>query len=294
MPIGSSGAPASPSLRPRSVLARGVAAGALVLALGMGSAAAQLALADDRADPVVARVDGEAIRQSDLEAAVREMPDHIQAMPPETLMPFVLDQLVSQKVVVAAARKAGLDRTPEIRRRIEAAETEALQQAWFTGLLVPLLAEDKVRARYDAEMAKRAPAREAKVEQIRVATETQAREALARIKAGEPFADVARAVSLGPGAAEGGALGTLAEGQEGLPAEFLKAAFALPEGGMTETPVHTQFGWHIIRLSGLRASAPPDYDTTRDEIRNLIAREAVEAELGRLKAAARIETQGQR
>jgi len=201
----------------------------------------------------------------------------------------VLDQIVGQRLVVAAARKAGMDRAPEVRRRVEAAETEALQQAWFAALLTPLLTEDAVRARFDKEVATRPPVRQAQIAQIRLETETQARAALDRLAKGEPFAEVARSVSLGPGAAEGGELGMLTENQQGLPADFLQAAFALPEGGTSAAPVQTQFGWHIIRLTNLRSAPAAEFDSMRDEIRNLIAREAVEAELVRMRAAARIE-----
>ena len=75
-------------------------------------------------DTVVARVDGIEIRQADIEAEVRRLPDELRSVPPQMLQPLLLDQLITQKALVAAARAQGLDRDAEVQVRIRRAEEE--------------------------------------------------------------------------------------------------------------------------------------------------------------------------
>ena len=74
------------------------------------------------ADPVLARVDGIEIRQSELEAEVRRLPEELRNMPPMMLQPLLLDQMITQKAIVAAARAQGLDRDAEVQARIRRSE----------------------------------------------------------------------------------------------------------------------------------------------------------------------------
>ena len=90
--------------------ARPALALALVLGLSAGGASAQITPVAPPGDPIVARVDGEPILLSELMAAVRELPPELRQTPPQRLLPALLDQLITQRALVAAARRAGLDR----------------------------------------------------------------------------------------------------------------------------------------------------------------------------------------
>ena len=71
--------------------------------------------------------------------------------------------------------------------------------------------------------------------------------------------------------------------------EFADAAFALKKGDLTETPVKTQFGYHVIKLEDRRQAPPPTFDELSDQIREELARETVTQIIDQLRAGAKIE-----
>lgn len=89
---------------------------------------------------------------------------------------------------------------------------------------------------------------EVKASHILVKTEDEAKKLLEEINAGKSFADAAAEVSLCPSGANGGDLGHFGRGMMVKP--FEDAAFALEKVGQISEPVQTQFGWHLIQLTG--------------------------------------------
>src|SRR5690242_12206318 len=81
------------------------------------------------ADPVVAKVNGQPIHLSDLKDAAQSLPENLRGLPPQTLYPMLLDQLIDGRALVAEARKTGLDKDPDVQRQLAAAEERALQTA---------------------------------------------------------------------------------------------------------------------------------------------------------------------
>ena len=240
------------------------------------------------ADPVLARVDGIEIRQSELEAEVRRLPEELRNMPPMMLQPLLLDQMITQKAIVAAARAQGLDRDAEVQARIRRSEEETLQQALLLREVQPLLTEDALRARHRAETTARPPEEEIRASHILVASEADARAVIAEIRRpGADFAEVARRRSTDPGARNGGDLGFFKRGD--MIPEFEQAAFAMRAGEISAAPVRTQFGWHVIRLEERRAVAPPSFDESREALRQQAFEEGVNAVVERIRAAARVE-----
>jgi peptidyl-prolyl cis-trans isomerase C len=104
---------------------------------------------------------------------------------------------------------------------------------------------------------------------------------------GTDFAEVARRRSIGPAAHEGGDLGFFR--RDDMVQEFAEAAFALQAGQISETPVRTQFGWHVIKVEERRAAPPPPFEAVRDALRQQVVEEQVGAVVERVRAAAEIE-----
>lgn len=240
------------------------------------------------ADPVLARVDGAEIRQSDLEAELQRLPPELRSMPLPVLQPLLLDQMITHKALVAAARAQGLDRDAEVAARLRRAEEETLQQALLLREVQPLLTEEALRARYQREAANRPQEEEIRARHILLPTEAEARAALAEVRRpGADFAEVARRRSTDPGARNGGDLGFFKRGD--MIAEFEQAAFALQPGQISPNPVRTQFGWHIIRLEERRSVPAVSFEESREQLRQAAFEEGVNAAVERIRAAARVE-----
>jgi len=239
-------------------------------------------------DPVVARVGGEEIRLSQLRAAVQELPEELRNAPEAMLLPVLLDQMIASRALIAAARAEGLHESPEVRARVRAAEEEALQEALIRRELAPLLTEEALRARYQRDVAEAPREEEISARHILVPTEAEARAiAIEARRPGVDFAELARRRSTGPGAREGGDLGFFRRGD--MIPEFAAAAFALQPGQISENPVRTQFGWHVIKVEARRAVEPPSFEQARAEIRARVFEESVGRIVERYRNAAQVE-----
>lgn len=234
-----------------------------------GPAAAESA----RPDPVVATVNGRDIRASDVREAIAGLPDEYHGLPPNMLFPMMVDQLVDRKALVLLAEKQGLDKDPQVQRQMAHAADSALQNALLSRDVGPTITEQKVKERYDATVANKPGEEEVHARHILVNNEDEAKKIIAQLKGGADFAQLAKQDSKDPGAAQGGDLGWFKKADM-LP-EFSAAAFALQPGQITETPVHTQYGWHVIKVEGRRQAPPPTFEQARDQLRQDMIQEGV-------------------
>ena len=198
------------------------------------------------ADPVIAKVGPDQIHASDLADAMQGLPEQLRGMPPSMIYPMLLDQLVDRDVIVQAARKQGLQEDPAVQRSITRATNTVLQNALLTREIAPKLTDAAIQARYQKDYANKPGEEEVRASHILVADEAKAKDIIAQLDKGADFADLAKKNSTDPSAAQNnGELGWFKKGDM-LP-EFSDAAFALKPGQITQTPVHTRFGWHGSR-----------------------------------------------
>jgi peptidyl-prolyl cis-trans isomerase C len=254
------------------------------------AATAQVQLVAPGSDPVVARVDGAEIRFSDVAAAAQRLPEQFRDMPPQILFPLLIDQMISEAVLTQAARKAGLQDTPEVRRQMARIEDQVIQQALIGREIAEKVTEQSLRARYQREIADRPAEAEVRARHILVQTESEARAIIAALAGGADFAATAREKSRGPGAAEGGDLGFFKK--EDMPEALAEAAFALEPGQVAPNPVRTQFGWHVVKVEERREQPRPSFEEAEPALRRAASEEVVEALVERLRSQARIERFG--
>ncbi len=218
------------------------------------------------ANAVVATVGNEPITEADLAFAAEDMAQDLSQMPPEERRAFLVRILIDMKVMSAAAREAGMDQTEIFAQRQKYLEERALRRAYFNEAIAGAVTEEAARAEYDAFVQQFEAEDEVRASHILVADEAKANELKAEIDGGADFAELAKANSIDPGAANGGDLGFFGRGMMVQP--FEQAAFALANPGDVSAPVQSQFGWHIIKLAEKRQSAPPTFEQVAAQIQN--------------------------
>ncbi|MCX5494298.1 peptidylprolyl isomerase [Kaistia dalseonensis] len=237
-------------------------------------AAAAPAAAPAPIDPktVVATINGSPITEADLDLAAQDFSEELAKVPADQRRKSVLDVLIDLKLMANAAEGAGLDKSDEFQRRLTLLRERALRNEFFRSQVDEKITDEAVRKRYDAEIAKVAPQEEIQASHILVETEDEAKAIIKQLDAGGDFAAIAKEKSKDPGSAKmGGDLGYFSQGK--MVPEFEKAAFALEVGKYTETPVKTQYGYHVIKVTDKRKQPLPTYDQVKDQVRQLVLRD---------------------
>lgn len=261
-----------------------LAATALTALLAVGP----IANAADAKDPVVAKIDGVEITKSGLELAEGFIdPQTAQQLPPDKKQIAALTALIDAKVVAEKAKTEKLDDDVDFKTRVQFIVDRELHNEYFKKHIVDAITDADLKARYDAEVAKMPKEEEIHARHILVKTEDEAKAIIKELDAGKDFAKLAKEKSTDPNKSDGGDLGFFKKGQ--MVPEFEAAAFALEKGKHSETPIKTQFGYHVILVEDKRTAAPPSFDQVKDQVRQLVIREKYVALLTAAKASAKVE-----
>jgi peptidyl-prolyl cis-trans isomerase C len=200
----------------------------------------------------------------------------------------LLDEVIQLQLTAQAAEKARLD--------VDDKETAGQLQYERLNTLANIAArkhigdkeptEQELRAEYETQLAEQPPV-EYRARHILVATEAFAQNLIEQVKGGAKFEDLAKKHSMDGSKEQGGDLNWFKPNQMVKP--FSDAVMGLKKGDMTQKPVQTQFGWHIIRLDDTRDVSPPDFEQVRAGLANLVTQKKVQAYVNGLKKDAKIE-----
>lgn len=240
----------------------------------------------DAEDGVVATVNGEEIRGSDVAMLFSSLPAQYRQSTIDTIYPRLVESLVDRKQLAQAARREGLADTAEVKRRLAYFTDETLQNAFFAHRVEAKLTEERLRAAYETMIAARQPDVEVRARHILLEGEEDAKAVIAELEAGADFAELAKRKSTGPSGANGGDLGYFTQAKM-VPA-FAQAAFALEPGAITTAPVETRFGWHVIKVEDRRETPPPSFEEVQTTIRDQQARQLISELTASLRAAAEV------
>ncbi len=238
-------------------------------------------------DPILAKVNGADIRLSDLNVLAQQLPPEARQLPPQQLIPQLLDQAIDGKALLALAKKQKLDQDPIVSKTMQAASDRALQTALIQREVGPTLEEAKIRAKYDHDIAGKPGEEEVHARHILVKTEAEANDIIAKLKAGADFATLAKEKSTDPAAASGGDLGFF-KSADMLP-EFSAVAFSLKPGQYSDKPVQTRYGWHVVKVEERRTAPAPTYEAVHDELRQQMIQDGINKAVGTARAAVKIE-----
>jgi peptidyl-prolyl cis-trans isomerase C len=269
-----------PSLR-RALIALACAA---VLSAPLG-AGPRVAFAQD-SDPVVARVNGVDIRQSDLAFAEEEIGSNIPSIPPEQKRDYLINYMADVIVLSQAAEQQKLADRPDVKHRLAFDRNRLLMEALLQDAGKSALSEQAERQVYDEAIKQVKNEEEVHARHILVPTEEEAKAIVAQLKGGADFATLAKEKSKDPGAADGGDLGYFTKDQ--MVPEFADAAFKLDKGQISD-PVKTQFGWHVIKVEDKRTKPTPTFEQVKPQIENYVAHRAQAELVENLRKTAKID-----
>lgn len=250
-----------------------------VLVLVAAVALVPLSAAAD--DPNVARVNGVAIKQSDLDFAASELASRLASYSPQDRKKLLVAYLVEIELMAGAAVKENLDKTDSFPDRLKYHTRRALANAYFDARIRDAVSDDAAKEAYRENYK---PQQQVHAWHILVATESEAKDVAERLKKGEDFAALASEKS--KDSSKGGDLGFISRGQTVKP--FEDAAFGLEVDQISE-PVQSQFGWHVIKIEEKRDQPPPPFEQVKEPIIAQLAQQKAQEVVTGLRDKATIE-----
>lgn len=273
-----------------ALILAGLLGGAALLPSGAAAqsddAAANEENAAEQEDPVVAIVEGEEIRRSEVMESAAQLPQQYQQQI-GVIFPALVERLVDFKLLDKAAAEKDLGESEEVQQRIEEMKVDIMREVLLSQVVEDAVSDAKVREAYEQHLEDNPAQQEVRARHILLESKEAAEETIAQLNEGADFAELAKEKSTGPTGEAGGDLGYFAEGQMVEP--FSEAAFALEPGSYTEEPVETQFGWHVIKVEDKREQSPPSFEEMEQELVDRLSRQAVEAYLAELRSDSEVE-----
>jgi peptidyl-prolyl cis-trans isomerase C len=260
---------------------------ALTLGVALTAGVPHLARAQKQDDPVLARVNGVEIKQSDVDIADADIGQSLPQPPGDARKEAIVAYLIDVAILAQAASAKKLETSPEYVSRLAYAKNKVLMETLLNDITKTAATEAEMKKLYDESVAKMQPEEEVRARHILVKTEAEAKDVLAKVKGGADFEKLAREISIDPSAkTNGGDLEYFSKGQ--MVAEFSEAAFKLDKGQVSE-PVKTQFGFHIIKVEDKRTKPMPKYDEVKEQVQAFVVRKAQAELIMKLRTEAKIE-----
>jgi peptidyl-prolyl cis-trans isomerase C len=257
---------------------------ALLAVLGVSPA---LVRAQD--DPVVARVNGTDVRQSDLAMAEEDLGSNVPQMTAEAKREYLITFVGDMLLVAQAADAKKMADSNEFKQKLAYTRTKLLMESYLQSEAKAAVTDAELRKVYDEAIGQIKAEPEVRARHILVETEDEAKALVADLKKGADFAELAKTKSKDPGSADGGDLGYFTKDQ--MVPEFSEVAFKLEKGQLSD-PVKSQFGWHVIKVEDKRDRQPPEFDKVKDQLESFVVRRQQSQLITKLRAEGKIERVG--
>lgn len=244
------------------------------------------AFAKEDSGKVIATVNGKTIPKNRADALITAQTAQGQTDTPE-LHKAVREELIRREVLAQEAVKKGFDKKPLVQGEMDLARQSVLINAYMQDYVkTHPISEDAIKKEYAAIKAQLGD-KEYKARHILVATEAEAKDIIAKLNKGEKFADLAK-LSKDPGSKDrGGELGWAAPSSYVKP--FADALVKLQKGKFTETPVKTDFGYHVIMLEDTRELKLPSIEEAKPKLVQRLQQQMVEKHVLDLRNKAKVD-----
>ena len=248
----------------------------LVTALSMSAWAQNLAV-----------VNGKPVPSSRVEALKQQVERSGRPVTPEILAQ-IKEELIAREIFMQEARKRGLDASEDYKAQLELARQSLLIRELFANFQKKNPVTDaEIKAEYDKFVAANG-GKEYRARHILVEKEEEAKALIPELKKGGKFEELAKKASNDPGSGANGGDLDWANAASYVP-EFSNAMVKLDKGQMTDAPVKSQFGFHIIRVDDVREAQLPKLD----EVKPQITQQLTQSKLGKfqedLRAKAKVQ-----
>jgi peptidyl-prolyl cis-trans isomerase C len=278
---------------PRRFALAAIAAAAMLATSGL------TATAQTPPDPLIAKVNGIEIHQSDLAMAEEEVGQQLPQGSEDAKRDYLVGIVTNMILLAQAAEEKHVQDDPDFKRRLAFTRNKVLMETLLQNEVKKAMTDQALHAVYD-DAIKQMPSEEevhARHILFRVAdwkdakqsqaAEDKAKAVVDRLRKGEDFVKLANELTEDPsGHKDGGDLGYFTK-QEMVP-EFATVAFSLEKGKFSD-PVKTQFGWHIIVVEDKRKRPAPPFDQVKGQLERIVARKAQVDLVTKLRAEAKIE-----
>ncbi|MEA3395393.1 MAG: peptidylprolyl isomerase [Pseudomonadota bacterium] len=245
------------------------------------------ALAVPAAAQNVAIVNGKPVPTSRVDALAQQLARAGRPVSPE-MMGQIKDEVIARELFVQEAQKLGLDASEDFKSQMELTRQAILIRELFATFQKNNPVTDaEIKAEYD-KFAAANSGKEYRARHILVEKEDQAKAIIASLKKGAKFEEIAKKQSKDPGSgANGGDLDWASAGS--YVKEFSDAMVKLAKGKITETPVKSQFGYHVIRLDDVREAQLPKLEDVKPQIAQQLGQQKLMKYQEDLRAKAKIE-----
>ncbi len=235
----------------------------------------------------VATVNGKPIKQSIYDYIAKDATARGQKIDAQ-VKDVIVNKLVDSELVYQEAQKLGLDKQSDYLAREELARRELLTSTYLQDYVKKNPVSDAdTKAAYE-QYKKAYGEKEYSARHILVKTEAEAKDIIAQLGKGGDFAKIAKEKSLDPGSKEkGGDLGWFSPATMVKP--FSDVVANLQKGATSNSPVQTQFGWHVIKLVDTRAAQPLPYEKLKDGLQKNLQQRNLEKLMSDLRAKAKID-----
>jgi peptidyl-prolyl cis-trans isomerase C len=235
----------------------------------------------------VAIVNGKPVPTSRVEALSQQVAAQGKPVTPE-MQAQIKEEVINREVFMQEAQKRGVDGSDEFKTQMELARQAIMIRALFADYQKKNpVTDEEVKAEYD-KFAAANGGKEYRARHILVEKEDVAKKLIADIKKGGKFEDIAKKNSKDPGSgANGGDLDWA--NASSYVAEFSEAMSKLEKGKMTDAPVKTQFGYHIIRLDDVRQAQLPPMEQVKPQIAQQLGQQKLTAFQKEMRDKAKIE-----
>ena len=231
----------------------------IILTLSITAASAK-----DLNNIVAAKVNDHIISAQDVLNVINTLPQNIKKKPLPEIYPRVVNELINQYLITKQAYNEKLDLDQKVINLVKKSQDKILAKYWLNNYIKNETKEEKIKTFYNNYLKSFQKYKEANASHILVKNNEEARAIIKKINNKAKFSELAKTHSTGPSGKNGGNLGWFGPGQ--MVKEFEQATFSLKKGEISQEPVKTKFGFHIIKLNDIRDAKPKKLEEIKQNI----------------------------